>query len=317
MKKRNILIAIIILLLGFLIYHILFGRLLALSPLQINFEKLNTENTTIYYHKNEKLLELNKIDSLISEVEQFHKLNFNKKVKLFICKTDSEFKRYTGSSARFATIFSFGIFMSGKANIERKAKSIHIDTYLKHELSHLLIYQNMSLYKSIKYPQWFLEGIAVYSSNQFGVDGYLTKQETYKKIKEDNFVQPKDWGTAITSKGISVKNCKVANKYRFIYSEFGCIIDDLINTYGKEKFIIFLKQSFQADDFYVLFNKTYNIDFTEYLKDFKIKIKSQQNIAHLASDSYQNSVIPIAIGCQTQHIFKTLNYNFYQDNYVF
>ena len=274
MKKRRILIITIFVFIGFLTYHILYGRLLAISPVIIGFDKYKTKKAIIYYHKKDDIADLKIIDSLIPEVEQFHKLNFNKKVKLFICKTDNEFKRYTGISSRFATISSFAIFMSGKANNERKIKSIHTDIYFKHELSHLLIHQNMSFCKFINYPNWFSEGLAVYSANQFGFDEYLAKQETYTKVKEGNFVQPKDFGTAFSSKGISVKNCKVANKYRFIYSEFGSIMNDLIKTYGKEKFIFFLHHSLQADDFYVLFNKTYKIDFTEYLKDFKIRIKS-------------------------------------------
>jgi hypothetical protein len=70
----------------------------------------------------------------------------------------------------------------------------------------------------------------------------------------------------------------VANKYRFIYSEFGCIVDDLINTFGREKFLKFFKQSLQSDDFYVLFKQTYKKDFSEYLEEFKTKIKATNNV---------------------------------------
>lgn len=247
---------------------------MAFSPIAVGFEKHRTGNVIVYFHKNEKDLDYKLLDSLIVEVGKFHTLNFKKEVKIFICKTNKEYKRYTGSSARMVTIFGNAIFISDMANDERKTNIISFNTYLLHELSHLLIYQNMTFRTAIHYPQWFLEGLAVYSSNQFGVDGYLTEREVAKEIEKGNFVQPEDWGTAFSSKGKTVKDCKVPNKYRFIYAEFGFIIDDLIKTYGKEKFILFLKESLQADDFYVLFNKTYNIDFTEYLKDFKMKIKS-------------------------------------------
>ncbi len=140
----------------------------------------------------------------------------------------------------------------------------------------MLAYQNMSFRTSINFPQWFLEGLAVYSSNQFGVDGYLTKSETYKTIEEGHFVFPKDWGTAFTSKGKSVRECKVKNKYRFIYSEFGCIIDDLISNYGQEKFLKFLHQSLRSEDFYILFKETYQKAFSDYLIEFKIRIKAKK-----------------------------------------
>lgn len=247
---------------------------MAFSPIAVGFEKHRTGNVIVYFHKNEKDLDYKLLDSLIVEVGKFHTLNFKKEVKIFICKTNKEYERYTGSSARMVTIFGNAIFISGMANDERKTNIISFNTYLLHELSHLLIYQNMTFRTAIHYPQWFLEGLAVYSSNQFGVDGYLTEREVAIEIEKGNFVQPEDWGTAFSSKGKTVKDCKVPNKYRFIYAEFGSIIDDIIKIYGKEKFILFLKMSLQADDFYVLFNKTYNIDFAEYLKDFKMKIKS-------------------------------------------
>jgi len=284
-SKRKIFISILLLLFGFLTYHILFGRLFAFSPIIIGFENHKTENATVYYHKGESELNYKTLDSLIVNVEQFHKLNFNKKVKIFVCKTNREFRQYTGSSARFITFFDKTIFMSGKANNERKMYRIHLNTYLKHELSHSLVYQNMSFSKLIRYPQWFLEGLAVYSSNQFGVDGYLTKKETYKKINEGYFAKPKDWGTAFSSKGKSVKECKVKNKYGFIYSEFGCIINDMISIYGKEKFNTFLKQSLQSNNFYILFEKTFNISFSEYLNRFKTRIKATNNVYKSLGDN--------------------------------
>ncbi len=284
LSKIKISISIIFLFFCFVIYHILFGRLLAFSPIIVGFEKYKTEYATVYYHKNEKKLDNKVLDSLILKVEQFHKLNFNKQIRIFICKTDKEYKRYTGSSARFVTVLSYAIFISGKANNERKINRIHLNTYLKHELSHLLLYQNMSLLRALNYPQWFLEGLAVFSSNQFGIDGYLTKKETYERIEQGYFVKPEDYGTALSAKGESVKNCNLKNKYRFIYSEFACIISDMINTFGKKKFIDFLRLSLQSNDFYALFKKIFNESFSEYLNKFKIRIKDANNTHNILSN---------------------------------
>lgn len=273
MKKR-IFTSIVLLLAGFLLYHLLFGRLMAFSPIVIGFEKHKTGNAEVYYHKHDKGLNSQTLDSLIVAVEQFHQLNFNKGVRIFICRTNREFKRYTGSSARFVTILGGAIFMSAQANEERKTNSIHLNTYLGHELSHLLLYQNMSLKRALDYPQWFMEGLAVYSSNQFGRDGYPTQKETYREISKGNFVQPKDWGTAFSSKGPSVKTCQVPHKYKFIYSEFGCIIDDLITIYGKDTFLKFMKQSLHSTDFYALFQQTYGKTFSKYKHEFETRVTS-------------------------------------------
>jgi len=251
---------------------------MAFSPVVVGFEKHRTGNAIVYFHKNEKDLDYKLLDSLIVEVEKFHTLNFKKEVKIFICKTNKEYKRYTGSSARMVTIFGNAIFISGMANDERKTNIISFNTYLLHELSHLLIYQNMTFRTAIHYPQWFLEGLAVYSSNQFGVDGYLTEREVSKEIKKGNFVQPEDWGTAFSSKGKTVKDCKVPNKYRFIYAEFGSIIGDLINTYGQKKFLIFLQQSLKSNDFYIVFKETYGKEFSQYMTEFKRRIKATNTL---------------------------------------
>jgi hypothetical protein len=114
-----------------------------------------------------------------------------------------------------------------------------------------------------------MEGLATYSAGQMGVDGYLNPGETADKIKEGYFVEPKDWGTAISSKGKTVKEIALDNKYYFIYAEFALIVSNLIQNYGDNKFQEFLQQSLDDRDFYQLFNKTFGIEFESYMKDFK------------------------------------------------
>jgi hypothetical protein len=276
--KGKIFKVILLLLVGFLAYQFIYGRLIMFSPIVVGFEKQKAENSIVYYHENNTRVDNKTLDSLILKTEQFHKLEFNQKIRIFFCTTDKEFKRYTGSSARMVTIFGNSIFVSGTATEERKTNKISFDTYLLHELSHLLIYQNMTFGKAMNYPQWFLEGVAVFSSNQFGKDGYLTVQGVSKEIKKGNFVQPKDWGTAFSSKGKTVKDCKVLYKYRFIYAEFGSIIKDLIDTYGQEIFLNLLHQSLKSNDFYTVFKKNYGIEFSEYITEFERRIKATNNV---------------------------------------
>lgn len=270
--KRKIAITTIIVLSGIIFYLFLYGRLFPFSPIIVGFEKHEFEKATIYFHDNEDISDFKVIDSLIYKTEQFHQLTFKRKVKIFICNSDSEIKRLSGFSARFNTQLIYGrIFISGKANEERKERKIHLDTYLKHELSHSLLFQNMSLILALNYPGWFTEGTAVYSANQMGVDGYFSKEETLNKIKEGFFVEPKDWGTilSISSKGKTVKECSIENKYKFIYSEYGLIVESLIQVYGKDKFDMFLEKSLSENDFYDLFERIYNEEFTEYVSKFK------------------------------------------------
>jgi hypothetical protein len=272
--KRKAFWVILLLLVGMLAYQFIFGRLIMFSPIVVGFEKQKAKKSIVYHHQSESSIDHKTLDSLILKTEQFHKLQFKQKVRIFVCSTDKEFRRYTGSSARMVTIFGNSVFVSGMATEEGKNRKISLNTYLLHELSHLLIYQNMTFQTAIQYPQWFLEGVAVYSSNQFGKDGYLMEQGVSKEIRKGNFVHPKDWGTVFSSKGKTVTECTVPNKYRFIYAEFGYIIEDMIDTHGQEVFLNFLKQSLRSNDFYTVFKKNYGLEFSEYLTEFEKRIKA-------------------------------------------
>ena len=126
-------------------------------------------------------------------MEDFHQLKFKKRVKIFVFNSDKEYTRHSGMKTRFVTFPLYGrIFVSSKAKKESEEGKIHLDVYLKHELSHSLLYQNMSLYRSCYYPGWLLEGIAVYSANQMGIDGYFTEKETFDKIRKGYFLNPDD-----------------------------------------------------------------------------------------------------------------------------
>lgn len=147
-----------------------------------------------------------------------------------------------------------------------------MDVYLKHELSHSLLYQNMSLYHSCYYPGWLLEGTAVYSANQMGVDGYFTKEETFDKIRNGYFLNPDDWGTLLKPQKESVNNFPLANKYWFIYSEFACLVDDMIQNYGKEKFLQYTTELLKEKDDKKAFQRIFGIEFNKYVDDFKNQV---------------------------------------------
>ena len=269
--KRKILLAAILVIIGIFMYQVLYGRLLPFSPIVTGFNKQQHQRATIYYQSAD-ISRFGFIDSLVQAVEESHQLTFQRKVEIFVCDSDQKYRRYTGATARFITTPVYGrIFISTRAVKDYENQKIHLSTYLKHELSHSLLYQNMSLFHSLQYPGWFLEGLATYSAGQMGVDGYLTPEETAAKIKDGFFVEPKDWETIISSKGKSVKECPLENKYYFIYSEYALIVQDLVQLQGEEIFRSFLQQSVHNSDFYQLFRETYQMDFDCFIKNFKVK----------------------------------------------
>ncbi len=270
--RKGIIIAAALILIGIIVYSFLWGRLFPYSPITVGFEEKEFNKAIICCRKGTDTSKLIIIDSLMNEVEDFHQLKFRKKVKIFVFNSDREYTRYTGHTARFVTFPIDGrIFVSGKANKESQEGKIHMDVYLKHELSHALLFQNMSLYHSCYFPGWLLEGIAVYSANQMGVDGYFTKEETFNKIREGYFFNPDDWGTLIR-KTQSVKDFPLPNKYWFIYSEFACLVDNMIQDYGKEKFLEYMTELLGEKDDKKVFREIFGVKFEKYVEDFKNRI---------------------------------------------
>ena len=273
--RKKILFITVLILLAAITYNFLYGRLVPFSPIIIGFEKKEFGKAIIYYHKGTDITKFSTIDSLMNEAEDFHQLKFKTKVKIFVLNSDKEYTRYTGQKARFVTFPLYGrIFVSGRARKEYEVGKIHLLVYLQHELSHSLLFQNMSLYRSQYYPGWLLEGTATYIANQRGVDEYLSKEQAFSKIREGYFINPDDWSTTLLKpQSKSVKYFPLPNKFMFIYSEFACLVDDIIKRYGKERFLLYLTTLLKEKDDKRVFLKIFGIEFKQYLDEFKNRIR--------------------------------------------
>jgi len=273
-NKKIILFGIVLILVAIIFYQFLWGRLFPFSPVIMGFEQKELNRGVLYYRRGIDISKYKILDNLIDQVEEFHRLQFKRKAEIFILDSDKEFMKLTGSNARFVTLPMYGrIFVSNKARKEIHEGKTHMDIYLKHELSHSLLYQNMSLYRSQYYPGWLLEGVAVYSSNQIGTDGYFTKEETINKIRDGYFLNPDDWSTTLLKpQSKNVKDFPLTNKYWFIYSEFGCLVEDIIQNYGKEKFLQYMTEALEEKDDKKVFLNVFGIEFNKYVGSFKNRI---------------------------------------------
>ncbi|MDZ7721408.1 MAG: hypothetical protein U5R06_00950 [candidate division KSB1 bacterium] len=137
--KKIISIAAGFIILLFIVYLFLFGRLFPFSPLSLGFEKTEFDRAVVYHDKNDTLAEFSDIDSLIQIVETTHRLSFRDKVDIFLPATDRRYRRYTGTGARFVVQPLYGrLFISERAQQDYRADKIHFNVYMKHELSHTL-----------------------------------------------------------------------------------------------------------------------------------------------------------------------------------
>lgn len=270
---KNLLISVIILaVITIILWLVLFGKLFPYSPIHMGFEKNKLENIIIYSQKGSESQGITGTDTLIAGVEKFHNLEFKSKPELFIFRDSKSYIRHSPSKARFCTFPNSKIFITPWALSEALNDKISLEIYLKHELSHSLIFQHTGIIGALKYPDWLLEGLAVYSSNQMGTSSYPDKAKTYSLIASGNFMPPAVYKTR---KEDDVR-LDVPQRISFIYSEFACIVDYLVTKYGKDKFICYMKILLADQNNDKVFKEVYGIEFESYLADFR-KLISQQN----------------------------------------
>lgn len=263
MKKFiPVVLILIILVIG---YELFYGKLFPYSPIVLGFSKFELKNIVVYVQKGTNYTDINEFDSLTLPVEEFHEMKFLKKPEIYIFRDSLEYIHHGFSKARFCAYTSGRLFISPWALREAGLGKISLRIYIRHELSHVLIFQHKGIIAGLKYPDWLLEGIAVYSTDQMGTSFYPGKKETYQAISRGNFMPPDVFKTK------KEDDVKLDVKYRitFMYSEFACIVDYLIATYGKDKFVLYMKTLLKEDDNDKVFKRIYGVDFKNFLEDFK------------------------------------------------
>lgn len=262
---KRIIFIILLIILILLSYSFLYGKLFPYSPLKIGFSKYEMQNSIIYVQNETGFSDFERLDTLIPAVENFHELKFIRKPEIFIFKDSSNYLQRSPSKARFCVFYNGRLVISPWALREASENKISLEIYIRHELSHSLIYQHTGIINAIKYPKWLLEGIAMYSSNQMGTSFYPSKQETYELIRKGYFMPPEYYGTKDEDK---VK-LDIENSIAFEYSEFACIVDYLIQKYGFEKFLTYMKALIDNPGNNRIFKQIYNTDFEQFISDFK------------------------------------------------
>jgi hypothetical protein len=248
-----------------IMYLFLWGKLFPFSPVIIGFSKHELSNTVIYVQKGAEYSDFERINKLTPDVENFHEFKFIKKPRIFIFRDKESYLHRSISKARFCAFPGGSLVISPWAIQEDREGKISLEIYIKHELSHVLLYQHKGILTSLMYPNWLLEGIAVYSTNQMGTSFYPGKEETYRLINQGNFVPPEFFKTKKEDK----IPLNVTYRVTFMYSEFACIVDYLVNNYGKEKFLVYMKSLLKNNNHDKVFKDVYGIDFKDFLLYFK------------------------------------------------
>jgi hypothetical protein len=246
-------------------YLFFLGRLNFISPWIVGFDKIETEKSVIYYHSGDiKIRNFPNFDSMIVMVEDFHNLKFKRKVQIVISSNFKEHHRFNWHNAMFISQPFGGRIYILYSEEYFCTKTFALKSCIQHELSHSIIYQNISHSNLIGYPLWFLEGIATYSSGMLGHNGYLPLDSVRERILKGNVIIPSDWGNfGFSIKGIAVTTFQLSD-IKYAYSEFAYIVDDLKNKYGESELIRLLQISLKDQKFGNAFKLVYKIEFNDY-----------------------------------------------------
>jgi hypothetical protein len=253
-----------LLLVGTLAYQFLWGKLFPYSPVAVGFSKHESAHTVVYVQRGAAFDDFARIDSLTSPVETFHELKFIRKPRIYIFRDRESYLRRSISKARFCA-FSTGIVVSPWGLQEALEGKISLEIYLRHELSHVLLFQHKGFLSELRYPHWLLEGIAMVSTDQMGTSFYPSREETYRLIHQGNFMPPYFFHTRRED---SVK-LDVNQRIAFIYSELGCIVDYLIRTGGRDRFLTYMKRLLGNGNPDRVFKEIYGIEFDESVRRFR------------------------------------------------
>ncbi|MCX6137932.1 MAG: hypothetical protein NTV54_10605 [Ignavibacteriales bacterium] len=273
MKKRNAFAVILATAVGVgsLAYLFLWGTLFPYSPVVLGFARHELSYVVIYVQDGAGYSDFTRIDTLVPVVEEFHDLRFLKKPDLFIFRDSSNYLQRSPSNARICAFYNGAIVISPWLVQEDRDGVLSLSVYVQHELSHSLLFQHMGFYRAYRSPQWLIEGIAVFSTNQMGTSFYPGREETYALLRQGNYMPPQYFKT---SKEDDV-TLNVRYRLAFMYSEFACIVDYLVAVGGRNKFLAYMKSLLHNSNHDAVFKDVYGIDFDQSLSNFREHVKIQ------------------------------------------
>lgn len=264
-----------------IVYAFFYGPLFPFSPIHPGFSKKALHRCDILYSNDSHIpKEFYALDSLLYETEKFHHLTFTKTITVILCATAKQHKRFSMSGGHANTALTGTViyvnpsiynalyppiielnksdifFTKGRGNIKRD-----IPSFLKHELSHALLYQNTTFWKARKIKSWLEEGLAVYYGNP---DHYYQGNE-FKQLAID-----RDYFFNLLDDKAEPHFIPPEIKFYFKYGAYRAFMEYLITTYGLETILDYTKEYLDAPDKEAeLFTLFFGISMNDALERFR------------------------------------------------
>ena len=267
-----------------LVYLLVWGRFSPYGPVVYGFERHDLPDVVVYVERDDEpdiahagsggssagaasRPDLVAIDALVAEVEEAHSLRFKSRPRLLLFRDSGTYARRTTTRARACTYYNGTIVVSPWVQREDAEGVLSLEVYLRHELSHALLYQHMGVLAALSYPKWLLEGIATSSAGQMGTFAYPSAEETYALIAAGAWMPPDVYRTP----GEDDVPLEVDDRMTFMYCEFACIVDDLVARYGRETFFAYVTALMDDGDHDAVFRRSFGAGFDEYLEAFRTR----------------------------------------------
>lgn len=267
---KRVLTGCVCVLLAVLIYHAGWGRLMLFLPWAPGFDRVEHSRAVVLFHPDARSAALgvaSGIDDLVVQVGCFHGLTFRMRPEVFVTSSEAEYQRISGGSARFRTMPVRGrVFVSPRAMSQSETGEIHVDTYLRHELSHALVFQHLGWSGMLGLPPWFEEGLATLSSNQMGVDGYFNQEQVIAWWKLGRSVPPSQYQSHWQDSDATML-LPDGERFFFLNAQYALLLDDLIARHGRPKFQSLLNRLMRGEDMEKAFQSEYDTSTDSYFAE--------------------------------------------------
>ncbi len=243
-----------------------YGPLLPWSPVKPGYAMAPFTRAEVFFGQTTSLLAgYREIDAIMTEAEAFHRLRFQRPVRVIACKNWGDCERGL-PWLRVHSLGGVALATGDVIYITPKLAEMHFSTreFLRHELSHALLHQNTTLFKAYRIGQaspWLTEGLAVSFGRQrdyFSREQFL---EMAARVDLAGYFDPAHPASPWNA--------------RFAYPTQRYFIEYLKRQHGEDAFAAFLRQAIAAPDRTVaLFGESFHRPMANAIDDYQGEVRS-------------------------------------------
>ncbi len=241
-----------------------------LLPWAPGFQRVASDRAVVFYHPAERAAALGvarRLAAVVAGAESFHGLRFRFPPEVFLPDSEAEYRRLTGGVARFRALPVRGrVFLSPRARRQSARGEIHLDTYLRHELSHALLYQHLGWSGLLGLAPWFEEGLATLSAQQMGVDGYFDRPRVLAWWRLGRAVPPSQYASRFEDSP-AVAALPDDRRFLFLFAQYAILVDELVVVGGRPRFQDLLDRVLRGEDLNDAFRAEYGRTPDDFFRD--------------------------------------------------